>query len=212
MEQNPSAYGQDGYNPTAVIVGQPVPQNEAKMQELPRGQVPIDDKQTDYMLYGITAAVLLVGILLAFKPTHVLPRTSTTFSMQRVDDLTKFIENYDAEDLDTHANYVMSNFNKINHLHPVGGHKYSVECYGPKLPVLDPTKLWFQTQSDLTMLQTTQDTLLSISVCTCITHTSTLLLEPLNFSLGTRRGLFLPNSPSSWTITRIDRFRSPRNE
>jgi len=120
------------------------------------------------MLYGISAAVLLVGLLLAFKPTHVLPRTSTTFSMQRVDDLTKFIENYDAEDLDTHANYVMSNFYKINHLHPVGAHKFSVGCYGPAIPVLDLSKLWFQTQSDLTALQTTQDSLSSISVCTCI--------------------------------------------
>ena len=168
MEQNPSANEDDAYNPNAVIMGQPVPSNDANTRLLPQGEEVHEERQTDYMLYGIAAAVLLVGILLAFKPSHVLPRTSTTFTMHGVDDLTKFTDTYKAEDLDTHANYVMSNFNKINHLHPVGSHKYSVGCYGPKIPVLDPSKFWFQTQSELTLLQMQQNSLSSISVCTCI--------------------------------------------
>jgi len=84
--------------------------------------------------------VLLVAILIGVSTTHMLPQTSTTFSMQRVDDLTAFMANYEDQDLDTKADYMMFNFNIIHRLHVVGSHKLSVGCYGPNITVLDLTK------------------------------------------------------------------------
>jgi len=147
----------------------------------------------DWLLYGTGIGVVIVAICIAVSTTHVMPQTSTTFSMQPIIDLTKFMKDYDDESLDTMANYAMSTFKKTNHLHPVGSHKFSVGCYGPKVPVLDITKDWRQTQSELSAMQVAQGTVSSISVCTCIDKHVEIAFGNTEFP-SLSQGIFTPQT------------------
>jgi len=145
------------------------------------------------LLYGIAMAVLLVAILLSSQTTHLLPQTSTTFSMQRVNDLTEFIDNYDAEDLDTLANYQMSSFKRLKNLHPAGSHKFSVGCYGPTMPQLDLTTSWWELQHQLSIQQMIAGTESSISVCRCIDEHVEIAFGSTTFQ-SVLEGAFVPKT------------------
>ena len=167
---NPLTHEQQSYynNPPTLQNGSPQPSAPLPAAEVPRGYEPVLEPTKDYLLYGVAVAVLLVAILLGTQTTHLLPQTSTTFSMQRVNDLTEFIDTYDAEDLDTLTNYQMSNFKRLKNLHPAGSHKFSVGCYGPTMPQLDLTSSWWLLQQQLSIQQQIAGTESSISVCRCI--------------------------------------------
>ena len=153
----------------------------------------VEERSTDVLLYGMALAVLVIAIALSAGTTHVLPQTSTTFSIQPIVDLTKFMANYKDEDLDTMADYAMSSFKKINYLHPVGSHKFSVGCYGPNVPVLDITKDWKETQMDLTAMQVAQNTVSGISVCTCIDQHVEIAFGNTEFP-SLSQGIFAPTT------------------
>jgi len=211
MDENPTGFGEEAYNSQPVYLAKPASEAGSKAPQIPRGQESIVEKTKDYLIYGIAAAVLLVVIILGSSTTHVLPQTSTTFSMQRVDNLTDFMDNYDAEDLDTPANYLMSNFNKIKRLHPVGSHKFSVGCYGPSMLVLDLTASWWDTQSELTRLQLTAGTGSSISVCRCIDEHVEIAFGDTTFQ-SVEAGAFVPKTLSALVTDYVNRSRTDASQ
>jgi len=114
-----------------------------------------DDERYDYFVYAVGVAVLASAIMLFAMKSHLLPQTSTTFTMQPVIDLTKYKTGYNDDIFDSKADYEKSPSFLEHDLHAVGAVKYRLGCYGPTEPVnIQGAGKWISLTNDQLIMRT----------------------------------------------------------
>ena len=147
-------------------------QKTTDVKEPSKGEEPDDyeedDERYDYLVYAVGVAVLAAAIMIFAMKSHLLPQTSTTFTIQPVIDLTKYKTGYNDDIFDSKADYEKSPSFLQQDLHAVGAVKYRLGCYGPTEPLkranIEGVYKWISLTNDQLMMRT----ITPISVCTCI--------------------------------------------
>jgi hypothetical protein len=86
------------------------------------------------MGYVSGVLVLITLVVMYNNSTHTIPQTTTSFTVQKVYDLSHF-RSMDDQVFESKAAFELSTFHTESHLPAVSAVKYSLGCYGSAEPV-----------------------------------------------------------------------------
>ena len=136
----------------------PVSRMDATSQMMAKGYDLARD--VNWIAVGAGLVVLIPAVLMYNQSTHTLPQTSTTFTVRPVLSIDS------AGVFKSKAAFESSTYHTTSKLEAFGALKYTLGCYGSKLPVL--SEVGATTWAALSVLQIQHTNTTAVSVCTCI--------------------------------------------